>query len=112
MDQNAQGCGAYHIQAAAKIATKSAKYRSNHSDRADQKVATPTPPGPEAPISSLAKLYQNAIASAVHAIADRKKSFGRGKNETNIRLSLRSEDLRRRQKTPGEREFRHSGMVR
>jgi hypothetical protein len=31
-----------------------------------------------------AKPYQNAIASAVQAIADRKNSFGRGKNETNI----------------------------
>src|SRR5947209_1003958 len=31
-----------------------------------------------------AKPYQNAIASAVHRMAERKNSFGRGKNETNI----------------------------
>src|SRR5882757_4376401 len=31
-----------------------------------------------------AKLYQNAIASVVQTMADRKNSFGRGKNETNI----------------------------
>jgi copper(I)-binding protein len=31
-----------------------------------------------------AKPYQNAIASAVQTMADRKNSFGRGKNETNI----------------------------
>jgi hypothetical protein len=32
----------------------------------------------------LAKPYQNAIANAVQATADRKKGLGRGKNETNI----------------------------
>src|SRR5688572_13138020 len=68
-------------------------------------MATPTPPGPDDPYSSLAKLYQSVIASAVQAIADRKKIFGRGKNETNIRLSLRSEDL-------WLWGGRHSGMVR
>src|ERR1700682_363156 len=31
-----------------------------------------------------AKPYQTAIASAVQTMADRKNSFGRGKNETNI----------------------------
>ena len=55
-------------------------------DRADQKMATPIPDSDE-PISSLAKLYQSVIASAVQTITDMKKSFGRGKNETNIRLS-------------------------
>src|SRR6516162_3126222 len=32
----------------------------------------------------LAKPYQNAIASAVQTMAERKNTFGRGKNETNI----------------------------
>src|SRR5258708_627723 len=31
-----------------------------------------------------AKPYQNAIASVVQTMAERKNSFGRGKNETNI----------------------------
>src|SRR4029077_17960516 len=37
-----------------------------------------------------AKPYQNAIASAVQTMADRKNSFGRGKNETNI-VSIQSQ---------------------
>src|SRR4051794_18389010 len=80
IDQFAQGCGENHIQNPAKIATTSAKYRSNHSERADQKMATPMPDSDD-PISSLAKLYQIVIASAVQTIAVTKKSFGRGKNE-------------------------------
>src|SRR5437588_12388098 len=84
MDQGAQGCGANNIQAAAKTATLRAKYRSNQRDLADQNNATPTPCGAEDPIRSSAKPYQNAIASAVQTIAERKNSMGRGKNETNM----------------------------
>src|ERR1700734_1344653 len=84
MDHGAQRCGANTIQAPAKIATQSAKYRSNQSDGADQNIFTPTLPSADGPMRSLAKPYQNAIASAVQAIADRKNSCGRGKNETNI----------------------------
>src|SRR6266566_749189 len=44
---------------------------------------------------SPAKLYQNAIASAVQTIADRKNSLGRGKNETNMfGVHARARDLR------------------
>ena len=84
MDQGAQGCGANNIQAAANTATLRAKYRSNQRDLADQNNATPTPCGAEDPIRSSAKPYQNAIASAVQTIAERKNSLGRGKNETNM----------------------------
>src|SRR6266705_1461634 len=65
MDQGAQGCGANTIQAPAKI-------------------ATPTTPGPDEPMRLPAKPYQNDIASVVQTMAERKNSFGRGKNETNI----------------------------
>jgi hypothetical protein len=52
-----------------------------------------------------AKPYQNAIASAVQAMADRKNSFGWGKNETNIvyiqfqvrRFTVRLSDTRMRE---------------
>src|ERR1700738_3166066 len=66
------------------MATLRAKSRSNQSDGADQNIYTPTPPGADAPMRLPAKPYQNAIASAVQTMADRKNSFGRGKNETNI----------------------------
>src|ERR1700726_1059702 len=84
MDHGAQGWGANHIQAPAKTATLRAKYRSNQSDRGDQNNATPTPPGVDDPMRSPAKPYQTAIARAVQTITDRKNSFGRGKNETNM----------------------------
>src|SRR5438105_11448528 len=84
MDHSAQGCGANTIQPPAKIATQIAKWRSNQSDSGDQKISTPTPPGPDWGMRLPAKPYQNAIASAVQRMAERKNSFGRGKNETNI----------------------------
>src|SRR3982074_536915 len=120
IDHGAQGCGANHIQAPAKMATQSAKYRSNQSDRGDQNSATPTPPGVDDPIRSLAKPYQNAIASAVQTIADRKNSFGRGKNETNMVLGIQAwvrgladslmehRCMRRRPKTPYGRRRSHA----
>src|ERR1700682_5610578 len=84
MDHGAQGCGANTIQATAKVVTHRAKKRSNQSDGSDQNISTPTPPGAGDPMRLPAKPYQNAIASAVQTMADRKNSFGRGKNETNI----------------------------
>src|SRR5438105_101598 len=84
MDHSAQGCGANTIQPPAKIATQIAKWRSNQSDSGDQKISTPTPPGPDWGMRLPAKPYQNAIASAVQRMAERKNGFGRGKNETNI----------------------------
>src|SRR4030081_3138572 len=95
IDHSAQGCGAYTLQAPAKMATARAKYRSNQSERADQNKEMPTTPS-DVPNSSAAKEYQSVIASAVQAIADRKNSLGRGKNETNMvgTSRLRSKDLR------------------
>src|SRR5260370_31473204 len=51
--------------------------------------------GADEPMRSPAKPYQNAIASAVQIIADRKNSLGRGKNETNMfGVHARVRDLR------------------
>src|SRR4029079_14296806 len=65
--------------------------------------------------SSPAKLYQTVITSAAHRTADMKKSFGRGKNETNIRLSSLSwkgGGIRNSQLSCiGERERRHPPRV-